>query len=102
MGVPGLWQLGRFEPNAGVLDLPMFYGVDRDDIHATVDGPLGDELVGMLEAKLKVKVIGDLLDLGYGSIFSKDKPIRTHADLESSDEHTSDIQSLMRISYAVF
>src|SRR3546814_13450500 len=58
MGVPGLWQLGRFEPNAGVLDLPMFYGVDRDDIHAIVDGPRGDEPVGMLDAKLKVKVTG--------------------------------------------
>lgn len=82
MGVPGLWQLGRFDSNALVPDLPMFYGATRDEIHTVWDGPAGDELRERLEDKMRVKIIGGFLDLGYGTIFTTSKPITTHADLQ--------------------
>ena len=81
MGVPGLWQMGRFDSNALVPDLPMFYGATRDEIHAVWDGPAGDALRKRLEDKMKVKIIGGFLDLGYGTIFTTGKQITKHADL---------------------
>lgn len=81
MGVPGLWQMGRFEPNALAPDLPIFYGATRDEIHAVWDGPVGDELRRRIEKKMKVVVMGGFLDLGYGTIFTTRKQIKTHADM---------------------
>ena len=81
MGVPGLWQMGRFDPNALVPDLPVFYGATREEIHAVWDGPAGDELRERLESKMRVKVIGKFLDLGYGTIFTTEQRIETHSDL---------------------
>lgn len=81
MGVPGLWQIGRFDPNALAPDLPIFYGATREEIHAVWDGPVGDELRSRLEKKLRVKVIGKFLDLGCGTIFTTKKQIRDHSDL---------------------
>lgn len=81
MAVPGLWQLGGFEPNALVLDLPMFYGTSAETVHTVMDGPIGDELKGMLESRLRVKVIGNFLDLGHGSLFTTGRPIETTADV---------------------
>jgi TRAP-type C4-dicarboxylate transport system substrate-binding protein len=34
-----------------------------------------------LEKKLRVKIVGDFMDLGYGSIFSTGKEIKSHADM---------------------
>ncbi len=82
MGVPGLWQMGKFEPNALIPDLPMFYGATREQIYSIWDGPLGDELKDRLEKKLRVKIVGNFMDLGYGSIFSTGTPINSHADLK--------------------
>lgn len=82
MGVPGLWQMGKFEPNALIPDLPMFYGATRAEIYKVWDGPLGDELKDRLEKKLRVKIVGDFMDLGYGSIFSTGKEIKSHADMK--------------------
>jgi TRAP-type transport system periplasmic protein len=82
MAVPGLWQLGGFEPNALVLDLPMFYGTTAETVHAVIDGPIGDELKSRLSQRLLVEVIGDVLDLGHGSLFTTNRPIQTTADIE--------------------
>lgn len=40
--------LSRLEPNLSVITLPMFFGASRDDIRGILDGPLGQELWGML------------------------------------------------------
>ncbi|NNE83101.1 MAG: TRAP transporter substrate-binding protein DctP [Alphaproteobacteria bacterium] len=81
MGVPGLWQMGKFEPNALIPDLPIFYGATRAQIYSVWDGPLGDEMKDRLEKKLRVKIVGDFMDLGYGTIFTTDKEIKSHADM---------------------
>src|SRR3546814_9553374 len=45
--------------------------------------------------KITNPVSGDSIDLGATSIYSRNSQMR-------SEEHTSELQSLMRISYAVF
>jgi TRAP-type C4-dicarboxylate transport system substrate-binding protein len=43
--------LSQFEPNLSVVTLPMFFGATREQVRAILDGPLGDELYAMVEAK---------------------------------------------------
>lgn len=81
MGVPGLWQLGRYAPNALVFDLPMFFGKSRENIYEITDGPLGTQLIDDLETRLNVKVLGRFMDLGHSAIFTRNRPITRHQDL---------------------
>lgn len=82
MGVPIILYISSVVPNAGLLDLPMFYGRSVDEVHAVMDGPVGAELNAEIEEKLGVKVIGRNLDLGHGSIFTTKKPATSLAALE--------------------
>lgn len=82
MGVPIILYIARTVPNAGLLDLPMFYGRSIGEIHKVMDGKVGGELVREIEDKLNVKVIGKNLDLGHGSIFTTEKPATSLASLE--------------------
>lgn len=81
MGVPIILYVSRIVPNAGVTDLPMFYGRDIEDIHRVFDGPAGARLNAEIEQKLQVKILGPYLDLGFGSVFTTDRPIKKVADL---------------------
>lgn len=82
MGVPIILYISRVVPNAGLLDLPMFYGRSIADIHKVMDGPVGAELMAEIEAKLGVKVLGPHLDLGHGSIFTTEAPATSLAALD--------------------
>lgn len=82
MGVPIILYISRVVPNAGLMDLPMFYGVSVDKIHEVMDGEVGQSLNAEIEETLKVKVIGKYLDLGHGSIFTTEKPATSLAALE--------------------
>ncbi|MCR9139868.1 MAG: TRAP transporter substrate-binding protein DctP [Alphaproteobacteria bacterium] len=82
MGVPIILYLSRTVPNAGLLDLPMFYGRSADEVHAVMDGPVGDELNAEIEKKLNVKILGKYLDLGHGSIFTTEEPATSLAALD--------------------
>lgn len=82
MGVPIILYVSRVVPNAGLLDLPMFYGRSPEEIHAVMDGPVGAELNAEIESKLGVKIIGPNLDLGHGSIFTAEAPAASLAALE--------------------
>ncbi len=81
MGLPGTWHLGKFVREFNSPGLPMFYGVKRQEQYKIWDGPIGQELAARLEKKLKVKVIGRWMDLGYGQMFFVDKKVSSHADL---------------------
>ena len=81
MGVPIVLYVSRLVPNAGVGDLPMFYGRNIDEIHAVFDGPAGAKLNDEIEKKLRVKVVGPYLDLGFGSIFTTKTEVEKIADL---------------------
>ncbi len=81
MGLPGTWHLGKFVPEFNIAGLPFLYGVGRADQYKIWDGEVGAELNRRLEEKLKVKVIGRWIDLGYGQMFFINKQVKTHKDL---------------------
>ena len=81
MGVPIILYISRVIPNAGLLDLPMFYGRSPEEIHAVVDGPVGRELNAEIEETLRVRIIGANLDLGHGTIFTTEAPATSLAAL---------------------
>jgi TRAP-type C4-dicarboxylate transport system substrate-binding protein len=82
MGVPIILYISRVVPNAGLLDLPMFYGRSPEEIHAVMDGEIGAELNAEIEGTLGVKIIGPNLDLGHGSIFTTEVPATSLEALE--------------------
>ena len=82
MGVPIILYISRVVPNAGLMDLPMFYGKPIDKIHEVMDGEIGQELNAEIEEKLQVKVIGKYLDLGHGSVFTTETPVNSLQDLK--------------------
>ena len=82
MGVPIILYISRVVPNAGLLDLPMFYGKSIDKIHEVMDGDIGQELNAEIEEKLQVKIIGKYLDLGHGSVFTTETPVNSLQDLK--------------------
>lgn len=81
MGAPLHQHLTKVVPEANVPLLPMFYGLDPDTIAKLWDGPAGDKLNELIEAKLGVKVIGHYFDLGYGSVFTTQKKLLVPEDM---------------------
>lgn len=82
MGIPGTWQLDGVEPNAAMQTLPMFYGVGPDTVYPIIDGKLGAFLNKRMEDKLKVKIPGKWMDLGFQHTYSVSKPIAKYDDLK--------------------
>lgn len=81
MGVPGTWQMGKALPDYNVTALPMMYGIGYEDQYAVWDGPAGQALNKKLEDKLKIKVVGRWINLGFAQMFFTEKRVTTHADL---------------------
>ncbi|WP_114391255.1 TRAP transporter substrate-binding protein DctP [Notoacmeibacter marinus] len=81
IGVPADQHLGKFVANAGLLLMPMVYGLPRETLYKMTDGAIGDEVRAELESKLGVTILGRSLDLGHGTIFSADSLIVTPGDL---------------------
>lgn len=82
MGIPGTWQLDGIEPNTAIQTLPMFYGVDADTVHKIMDGKLGEFVNKRMEERLKVKILGKWMDLGFQHFYSVSKPIAKYDDLK--------------------
>ena len=82
MGIPGTWQLDGIEPNTAIQTLPMFYGVDADTVHKIMDGKLGQFVNKRMEERLKVKILGKWMDLGFQHFYSVSKPINNYNDLK--------------------
>lgn len=81
MAIPQYQLISRFVPEADLEQLPMFYGLDREQIYAVVDGEVGDTLHRMIEEKLGVTVLGRPIDLGFGTVFSTDIELSEPSDL---------------------
>jgi len=83
MGIPGTWLIDGVEPNTAIQTLPMFYGVAEDTVHKIMDGKLGDFLNKRMEERLKVKILGKWMDLGFQHFYSVNKPINNYNDLKN-------------------
>jgi C4-dicarboxylate-binding protein DctP len=64
------------------VQLPAFYGQTIEVTHAATDGKPGGYVVSQLEGKLRVKVLGPWIDLGFQNWYSTKKPIKTIEDLK--------------------
>jgi TRAP-type C4-dicarboxylate transport system substrate-binding protein len=82
MGIPGTWQLDGVAPNTAIQTLPMFYGVDEDTVHKIMDGKVGQFINKRMEEKLRVKILGKWMDLGFQHFYSVSKPIKNYDDLK--------------------
>lgn len=82
MSIQASPTLSRFEPNLSVITLPMFFGASRDDVRTILDGPLGDELWGMVEAKGIVIPDGGHFEFApNNSAYTAGKVVASYADL---------------------
>lgn len=81
IAIPQYQLISRFVPEADFEQLPMFYGMGREEIYAIVDGDVGKDLNGRIEDKLRVKVLGRPIDLGFGTVFSTDVELKEPSDL---------------------
>lgn len=88
MAVPGTWVLTGFEPAADLVALPSLYGQSREGIYRVADGDAGRAINRSLETKLRVKVIGKWLDLGYSHTYAT-KPIAKPDDMAGLKIRTS-------------
>ncbi len=82
MAVPGTWQLDSAEPNAALQSLPMFYSVDEATVHKVMDGKLGQFLNKKFEERMRVKILGKWMDLGFQNTYSVKKEIKNYDDLK--------------------
>lgn len=80
IGVPALSKMTRFDPNANLFTLPMFYGSDLSTVYAINDGPIGAELYQRMEQKTRTHMLGRSLDLGYTNLYT------THRRVTSIDD----------------
>lgn len=81
MAIPQYQLISRFVPESDFEQLPMFYGLGRDQIYAVVDGEVGDALHKKIEETLGVTVLGRPIDLGFGTVFSTDVELKAPSDL---------------------
>jgi C4-dicarboxylate-binding protein DctP len=81
MAVPGTWHVTAFEPNVGAFLLPVFYGRTAESIHTIADSRVGKTLNDKIEKNLQLKVVGRWIDLGHAHLFSLNRAIRDHGDI---------------------
>ncbi len=82
MAIPGTWQLDGVAPNTALPALPMFYGVDANTAHKMIDGALGQFINKRIEERLKVKILGKWMDLGFQHFYGVTKSISKYDDLK--------------------
>lgn len=78
--IPADSKIARFEPNAALLSLPVFYGQPSNIVYSLVDGPVGDRIRASIESQLDVVVLDPVLDLGFTATYSTEKPLRSLRD----------------------
>ena len=81
MAAPGCWTQTGIVPDCDFVQLPVFYGQKIDVTHAASDGKPGAIVVGQIEQKLRTKVLGKFIDLGFQNWYTTKKPIRSLEDL---------------------
>jgi TRAP-type C4-dicarboxylate transport system substrate-binding protein len=81
MAIPGTWQLDGLVPSMAISSLPVFYGLTEEFALKIMDGKVGQEINKRTEEKLRVKVLGPWMNLGFQNFYSVSKPIQKHEDL---------------------
>jgi TRAP-type C4-dicarboxylate transport system substrate-binding protein len=82
MAAPGTWTLTGLVPDADMVQLPYFYGQKTEVTYKATDGKAGQYVNKELEAKLKTKVLGPWIDLGYQNWYSTKTPLESFASFK--------------------
>jgi TRAP-type transport system periplasmic protein len=82
MAAPGTWLVSAYVPEADMGQLPMFYGQPIETTHRAIDGIPGDMVNEQIVRKLRVRVPGRWIDLGFFNWYGTRRPLNTLADLK--------------------
>lgn len=82
MAAPGTWLVSAYVPEADMGQLPLFYGQSVETTHLAIDGLPGDMVNQQVTRKLRVKIPGHWMDLGFTNWYSSRKSLNTLADLK--------------------
>jgi TRAP-type transport system periplasmic protein len=81
MAAPGTWLVASYVPEADFAQLPIFYGQPIGLTHCAIDGIPGDLINEQICRKLRVKIPGRWIDLGFSNWYSSRKPLTALEDL---------------------
>jgi TRAP-type C4-dicarboxylate transport system substrate-binding protein len=82
MAVPGAWTQTGIVPDCDFCQLPVFYGQPIGVTERAADGKAGGEIAKQLEAKLRVKILGPWVDLGFQNWYTTKKQLNTTDDIK--------------------
>jgi C4-dicarboxylate-binding protein DctP len=82
MAAPGAWTQTGIVPDCDFCQLPVFYGQKIEATENAADGKAGAHIVSQIEGKLRVKVIGPWIDLGFQNWYTTKKPLNSTDDLK--------------------
>ena len=82
MACPGNWTQTGIVPDCDFCQLPAFYGRPIETTERASDGKPGALIDKQLETKLRVKILGPWLDLGFQNWYTTKKPLHTSADIK--------------------
>jgi C4-dicarboxylate-binding protein DctP len=82
MAAPGTWLVSAYVPEADMSQLPVFYGQPIETTHRVIDGIPGDIVNDQVSKKLRVKIPGRWIDLGFTNWYSTRRPLNTLGDLK--------------------
>ena len=82
MGMPGIWWLGKYDPNADLTALPMFYGQPPQVTQELVDGDWGQLINKSLEKKMNTVIPGLWYELGYQELHTTKKKVTKLEDVK--------------------
>jgi TRAP-type C4-dicarboxylate transport system substrate-binding protein len=81
MAAPGGWTQTGIVSDCDFCQLPVFYGQPIEATERASDGKPGALIVKQVETKLRVKVLGPWLDLGFQNWYTTKKPLNTTDDI---------------------
>ena len=81
MACPGSWTITGIIPDADLFQLPALYGRTLDDVHKVIDGRVGAIVADDIARRLRARVLGPWLDLGYQNWYSTSRKLESVADL---------------------
>jgi TRAP-type C4-dicarboxylate transport system substrate-binding protein len=82
MSLPGTWGLAGFVPSVDVGQLPAMYARPVEAAHRVIDGKTGQMVNAEIAAKLRMRVLGRWLDLGFENWYGTTKRLASLDDLK--------------------
>ena len=82
MAAPGAWTQTGIVSDCDFCQLPVFYGQPIEATEHASDGKPGAFIIKQIETKLRVKVLGPWLDLGFQNWYTTSKPLKTSDDIK--------------------